>query len=104
LRPGWDGHGAAAITPAAKDAAFNFLRRVEGKFGSAVPEPFVAPLSDGGLGLVWRVKQKEIEIVFLERGNEYAVSFRNAAKPTIEGCNVDTDFLLTRVVDTHVVP
>jgi hypothetical protein len=106
LRPGWDGHGAAAIAAAARAQAATFLRRVESKFGSMLPEPMVAPLSDGGVALVWQARKAigsvEVEIVFLERGNEYSVTERSEGRSFEAGENVEPD-TLARIIDRYVV-
>ena len=47
---GWDGEGAAAITADTLVAARDFL----GRLPSGIPTPFVAPASDGTIGLEWR--------------------------------------------------
>jgi hypothetical protein len=98
LRPGWDGHGAAAIAAAARAQAATFLRRVESKFGSMLPEPMVA--------LVWRARKPigsvEVEIVFLEHGNEYSVTERYEGRSLEAGENVEHD-TLARIIDRYVV-
>lgn len=106
LNPGWDGHRAARITPEAAEAAKAFLTHADNKFGISLPEPVVGALADGALGLVWRVKrdrsEREVEIIFMRRGNEFVVSDRDGREPTIEGHDVDVDELI-RVVDRYVI-
>lgn len=106
LRPGWDAHRAARIAPEAGEAAKMFLIHAGNKFGTSLREPAVGPLADGALGLVWRVKrhssEREVEVVFMRRGNEFVVSDRDGREPTIEGHDVDVDELI-RVVDRYVV-
>lgn len=107
LPSGWDGHGGGTPHEQARREAVTFLETVEAKFGSLVPEPMVAPLSDGGIGLIWRIKnargEREVAIVFLKQGNEYSVEDRHEGRSAVSGSDADLDFLVTNIIDQYVV-
>lgn len=104
----WDGHGALAVPLAAREQAALFLRRVEEKFGYQVQPPKVGAVP-GGIVLLWRVQrrgkaalERELEIVFTERGNEWHASDREGLLPTMSGEDVDLDSLL-KIIDRFVM-
>ena len=51
LKDNWDGYGAAPVNTEAMNIAKTILRRA--LTVHKCPEPFVAPGSDGGLGIEW---------------------------------------------------
>lgn len=104
LKPGWDGHGAAVPGEAICTVATNFLRRVAGKFGTDVPEPtVVAPTSDGGVSVEWRLKtpSEAVELVFLPNDlHEYTVrdiELRHIEQSD-EGVSVDDLFEVVKLI------
>lgn len=107
LEPGWNGHRAARISPAAQMGAIDFLAKVWAEFGTSVPEPtVVVPTPDGGVALEWIVKDDHrvmgVEIVFLDRGNEYSVRDRDGQRLDDEGENVAASVLLYEVIKPRV--
>jgi hypothetical protein len=89
-RPGWDGHNASPISGAAHGEVVDFLGRLFKDFGGAsAPAPMVAPDPDGGIALEWSRDDdqghRELEIVFLARGNEYSIGYRGCAQAEEEG-------------------
>lgn len=106
LAHNWDGYGADAAPQAAREQAVRFLQRVEGKFGYLVDAPTVGAVP-GGVVLIWRTKargglERELEIIFTERGNEWAASDRGALQPTMSGEDLDQDALL-KIIDRFIV-
>jgi hypothetical protein len=105
----WNGHGAAAPPETAVQKATAVLRQIDQKFGSLVPPPTVGSVP-GGVVFVWRVKrgpagreiEREVEMLFFERANEWAVADRDGIEPTISGENVDPDTFL-RLIDRYIV-
>lgn len=75
MEPGFNGHHAAVATLTVRQDAIRFLSRLASSYGTSVPEPsMVAPTSDGGVALEWRLQwpSEVIEIVFLPNGaHEY---------------------------------
>jgi hypothetical protein len=76
MQPGWNGHGAAVAPREVRGTAIDFLLRLAQNFGTSIPAPtLVAPTSDGGVTLEWRLREpaEAIEFVFLPGGlHEYA--------------------------------
>lgn len=106
----WDGYGSGAVPRAAREHALHFLQRADEKFGVSIPPPTVGALGRG-LVLVWRAPvrvgtritgEREIEMIFHERGNEWSVSDRDGIEPTHSGENVDEGVLLI-IIDRYVV-
>lgn len=110
LAHNWDGHGADAVPVSAQEKATWFMQSVDSKFGSLVPRPTVGAIA-GGIALVWRVPvragartagEREIEMIFHARGNEWSVSDRDGIEQTLAGENVDLDVLL-KIIDRYIV-
>jgi hypothetical protein len=109
LPANWNGHGASAPPAAAIERAGNLLSQIDQKFGQLVAAPSVGPIP-GGVAFVWRVKrgpagreiEREVEVLFFSKGNEWAVADRDGIEPTISGENVEPDILL-RLIDRYIV-
>lgn len=109
LMHNWDGHFGDAAPLAARMAAERFLRRLEAKFGSLVPEPTVGVAGQAVI-LVWHVTkpgqrgkvQREVEITFTEKSTEWHVSDRDGIEPSFGNEDEDPDRLL-KVVDQHII-
>src|SRR5213593_4780633 len=99
LKRGWDGHGASEIGFTARTNAVDFVRRVWKDYGTVVQAPAVAPVSDGGIALEWIVRTpqgaRELELVFLDRGNEYSVRYQGKSAFEHEGEDESVPFLLS---------
>lgn len=107
LPPGWNGHAAPKVSPAAQIQAIDFLSRVWREFYTSVPEPtIVAPTSDAGVALEWIVKagsgELGVEVVFLDGSTEYSVRDREQQKIVEDGEKVDVSFLLYEVLKRRV--
>ncbi len=104
LQRGWDGHGAEPVAPGAVARALEFLRGLDISYRGAVPPPAVGPLPDGAVTLVWRDKDQEVEITFANSGEtiEYAVSDREARRPTEFQERVSMDFFLSVIVPQYL--
>jgi hypothetical protein len=98
MKPGWNGHRAPVTSPEVRSTAISFLRKLSANFGVSVPEPtLVAPTSDGGIALEWRLRTpaEAIEFVFLPRGlHEYTLRDLNKGHLDRIGEDVSEDELL----------
>jgi|SRR5271165_1569855 len=65
LERDWDTYDSDRISPPAIRKAIVFLLEVSGE---AIPEPSVSPVPGGGVGLHWRVHDRDLEIEFLPDG------------------------------------
>jgi len=110
LAHSWDGHSSDAAPKGACQKAAQFLQRVEEKYGYMVDAPTVGAVP-GGVVLIWRPPkgrgrignlERELEVIFTDRGNEWAASDRNGLEPTMSGEDVDPDALL-KIIDHFVV-
>lgn len=103
LHRGWDGHDGLPATPQAISRALTFLMQLEAASSGLVPPPLVGPLPDGGVALVWRLQQQEVEVLFREDGTvEYTVSDRDGVQPPVYRDGVSFPDLLA-VIPQHVI-
>jgi hypothetical protein len=65
LEQGWDSYGSDRIQPAAVVAATRFVAEIP---LDRVPEASVSPVPGGGIGLHWKVADRDLEIEFLPNG------------------------------------
>src|SRR6266478_5669799 len=57
MKPDWDHHRGIVPSPAVRQAAVEFLRKIARDYGSDIPEPtMVAPTSEGFVALEWRLR------------------------------------------------
>jgi hypothetical protein len=105
LRPGWNGHDAAAVESKSVSRAIEFLQLLHGRYQAIVVPPIVGPLPDGGVVLVWRTEKKEVEISFVDRGEniETAVTDRNGERPEEFHERVGLEPLLSDFVPDHLI-
>jgi hypothetical protein len=98
----WDGHYSDAPPAAARQAASEFLQRLDHKLGSKVPEPSVGAVGDGVM-LLWRSKPRpgiELAIIFYEGGNEWSISDRKGKEARRHGQDSDPEALFRIVNET----
>jgi hypothetical protein len=101
LKPGWNSYRGAPISVVARQKAIWFLRRLRLERPEA-PIPIVGPSSDGGVVFQWRDKQREVEIVFLPKANEYSVSNRGSDEYIVEG-EAEPEYLAKDIVGKYVL-
>ncbi len=105
LRPGWNGHDAAAVQSQSVLRAAEFLNLLHTMYQAMVAPPIVGPLPDGGVVLVWRREKKEVEISFVDRGEsiETAVTDRTGERPEEFHEGVALERLLSDFVPDHLI-
>jgi hypothetical protein len=105
LRPGWNGHDAAPVEPKSVHRAIEFLQLLHGRYQGLVTPPIVGPLPDGGAVLVWRTEKKEVEISFVDQGEnvETAITDRRGERPEEFHERVGMDSLLSVFVPEHLI-
>lgn len=64
LPRGWDGYGGAAPLPSIIEAAEGLFERLRNVIPADLPDPFVCPLSGGGLQIEMTSDTKHLEIMF----------------------------------------
>lgn len=65
LKPNWDTYGADPIAPDLVDEAHGVLAQIKAsaeRLGRVLPEPFVAPGSDGTIQFEWKLGDKAFEL------------------------------------------
>ena len=91
MKPGFNGHNAAVANAEVRQNAEDFLRKLLKHYGTSVPAPtLVAPTSDGGVAIEWRLKNpsEAVEIIILPRGlHEYAI--RDLGKGRLDDARED---------------
>ena len=91
MEAGWNGHGAPIAALEVRNQAIGFLRRLLSNFGTSIPAPtLIAPTSDGGVTLEWRLREpsEAIEFVFLPNGS-HEYSFRDLDKDRLDRVEED---------------
>ncbi len=66
LSANWDSYGSPPIQPAALQSARRLVSAIE---IANLPTPAVAPISGGGLGLAWQLRNRELELEILPDGS-----------------------------------
>ena len=66
LEKDWDSYGSDRISPRAERNAITFLLEVSNE---AIPQPSVSPVPGGGVGLHWKVEDRDLEVEFLPDGS-----------------------------------
>jgi hypothetical protein len=105
MRPGWNGHDAAAVESASVLRAIEFLTQLHDRYQAFVAPPIAGPLPDGGVVLVWRREKKEVEISFVDQGEniETAVTDRTGERPEEFHERVALESLLSGFVPDHLI-
>jgi hypothetical protein len=66
LQDNWDGYGSPSIQSAALTSARRLVSAIEAE---ELPTPAVGPVSGGGIGIVWKVATRELQIEILPDGS-----------------------------------
>ncbi len=66
LGDNWDGYGSPPIQSAALESARRLVSALEME---ELPAPSLGPISGGGIGIVWRVDARELQIEILPDGS-----------------------------------
>lgn len=66
LGDNWDGYGSPPIRPAALESARRLVSAIEME---DLPTPSVGPVSGGGIGIVWRMSVRELQLEILPDGS-----------------------------------
>ena len=68
--------------------------------GTALPEPFAAPCSDGGILLEWELPKREISVTVGQGGTDFEYLVAEKATDNIieEGTTRDIRILVTRIL------
>jgi hypothetical protein len=105
LRPGWNGHDSVSVQPKSVLCAIEFLQQLNDRYQSLVAPPIAGPLPDGGVVLVWRTEKKEIEVSFVDQGEniETAITDRTGQRPEEFREHVGMDSLLSAVVPEYLI-
>ena len=70
LERNWDGYGGRPMTQDAINTTATLLLRVHGLTGATLPDPFIAPLPDGGFQLEWESPAGAELILVIPPGRE----------------------------------
>jgi hypothetical protein len=77
LQDNWDGYGSPPIRPDALESVRRLVSAVE---MAELPTPAVVPVSGGGIGVVWKVGARELDLEFLPDGSvEFLIAFQQPA-------------------------
>ncbi len=99
LPANWDGAGSPSVTQRAISTAINHLVRLTEL--RDLPTPHVAPVSGGGIQLVWVTASRQFDIEVLPNGTiEYLVS--EGKTPKYEGQLKRSDYEVTKVLAAWV--
>ena len=84
LQNNWDGYRSPPIDPLAVCKSIALLDAIK---NYEMPAPEVCPVSGGGIGIAWRLHNRELEIEILPDGSaEYlTVEGEEGQKRTVEG-------------------
>jgi len=100
LPQGWDSYRAPQIDLATQAVAMRIVKLLWQFLGTVLPEPFVAPCSDGGILLEWELPKREISVTIGQGGTdlEYLVSEKATDTIVQEGTTRDVGSLVTRIL------
>jgi hypothetical protein len=99
-KQGWDSYDGAAVDREALLTAIGVVNRLD-EFGR-VPEPEVGALADGRVLLRWLTDDREVEILFRERGGDFLVR-RLDNDTIIEEKSLVAIDVLKDVISAHVL-
>lgn len=100
LPQGWDSYRAPQIDLATQAVAMRIIKLLWLSLGTALPQPFVAPCSDGGILLEWELPMREISVTIGQGGTdfEYLIAEKATDKIVEEGVTRDVGILVTRIL------
>ena len=100
LPQGWDSYRAPQIDLATQAVAMRIIKLLWLSLGTALPEPFVAPCSDGGILLEWELPMREISVTVGQGGTDFEYLIADKATDNIieEGTTRDIRILVTRIL------
>ena len=100
LAQGWDSYRAPQIDLATQSVAKRIIKLLWLSLGTGLPEPFVAPCSDGGILLEWELPKREISVTIGQGGTEceYLVAEKATDSIVEEGTIRDIRILVTRIL------
>jgi len=100
LPQGWDSYRAPQIDLATQAVAMMIIKLLWRSLGTALPEPFVAPCSDGGILLEWELPRREISVTIGQGGTDFEYLIAEKATENIveEGATRDVGMLVTRIL------
>jgi len=100
LPQGWDSYRAPQIDLATQTVAMKIIKLLWLSLGTALPEPFVAPCSDGGILLEWELPMREISVTIGQGGTDFEYLIADKATDTIveEGATRNVGALVTRIL------
>jgi len=100
LPQGWDSYRAPQIDLATQTVAMRIIKLLWLSLGTALPEPFVAPCSDGGILLEWELPMREISVTIGQGGTDFEYLIAEKATENIveEGATRDVGMLVTRIL------
>ena len=96
----WDSYRAPQIELTTQAVAMMIIKLLWLSLGPALPEPFVAPCSDGGILLEWELPMREISVTIGQGGTdfEYLVAEKATDNIVEEGTIRDVGVLVTRIL------
>jgi hypothetical protein len=100
LDRGWNTYRAGRINDEAQEQAIAFVGSLT-TLAERVPAPKVVPTPNGGVGLHWLTRDRDVEVVFFAKGGEYTIAQRGSAEIIDAGPISQVD-LLKDVVRDHV--
>ena len=100
LPQGWDSYRAPQIDLATQAVTMRIIKLLWLSLGTALPEPFVAPCSDGGILLEWELPMREISVTIGQGGTDFEYLIADKATDTIveEGATRNVGALVTRIL------
>jgi len=100
LPKGWDSYRAPQMDLGTQGVAKNIIKLLWQSLGAALPEPFVAPCSDGGILLEWELPNREISVTVGPGGTDFEYLVVEKATDNIveEGAIRDVGVLVTRIL------
>lgn len=100
LPQGWDSYRAPQIDLATQSVAKTIIKLLWLSLGTALPEPFVAPCSDGGILLEWELPKREISVTVGQGGTDFEYLIAEKATDNIveEGTTGNVGILVTRIL------
>ena len=104
LEPNWDGYGSTVISRAAVNKCIRILNAIDGHIHSQAGEPFVAPMTDGGLELEWEcVFKKELMLVIPPEGTSVRFLLTSCEETDCSGDGTgdfSEDFMVNKLVNS----
>ena len=100
LPQGWDSYRAPQIDLPTQSVAKSIIKLLWQSLGAALPEPFVAPCSDGGILLEWELPKREISVTIGQGGTafEYLIAEKATDNIVEEGTTGNVGILVTRIL------